>query len=237
MEANPDKHSEEEFREYGDSYLTSYMRPTYLKVMEQIPLTPNNKIDRRGLLDKIDRCETESHIEKALPENEIEEKLLHIWKTVLYVEAAGVEDDFFENGGDSLKAMELLSVIKKEMEWESLLLTDILKSSTIRRLAEFYMTGKSGNLLREMSEIREGLPKLIFVHGGNGSADSYQEMVDVMQECYNCYGIDYLKEVTLEPENSLYRSLPENMRHPFWSVQRRRTHSVGRLVCGRNHLF
>jgi|GEM_PF-2384357 len=200
VEANPDKHSEEEFREYGDSYLTSYMRPTYLKVMEQIPLTPNNKTDRRGLLDKIDRCKTESDIEKALPENEIEEKLLHIWKTVLHVEAAGVEDDFFENGGDSLKAMELLSVIKKEMEWESLLLTDILKSSTIRRLAEFYMTGKSGNLLREMSEIREGLPKLIFVHGGNGSADSYQEMVDVMQECYNCYGIDYLKEVTLEPE-------------------------------------
>ena len=66
------------------------------------------------------------------------------------------------------------------------------------------------------------MPKLIFVHGGNGSADSYQEMVDVMQECYNCYGIDYLKEVTLEPENSLYRSLPENMRHPFWSVQRRK---------------
>ena len=129
--------------------------------------------------------------------------------------------------------MELLSVIKKEMEWESLLLTDILKSSTIRRLAEFYMTGKSGNLLREMSEIREGLPKLIFVHGGNGSADSYQEMVDVMQECYNCYGIDYLKEVTLEPGKTLFTGACQRICGIHFGVYKEgRTHSVGRLVCG-----
>lgn len=200
VEADPDKHSEEEFREYGDSYLTTYMRPTYLKVMRQIPLTSNNKIDKRGLLNKIGKYEKESDIEKALPENEVEDRLLSIWKDVLKVENAGVEDNFFESGGDSLKALELLSAIKKGMDWESLLLTDILKSSTIRRLAEFYMAGKSGNLLRELTEIREGLPKLIFVHGGNGSADSYQKMVDIMQDRYNCYGIDYLKEVALEPE-------------------------------------
>lgn len=200
VETDPDRHSEEEFREYGASYLTTYMRPTYLKVMKQIPLTPNNKIDRRGLLDGIDRNEEEGNVEKVLPKNEIEEKLLMIWKNVLNVENAGVEDDFFESGGDSLKAMELLTAIKKSMKWEALLLTDVLKSSTIRKLAEFYMTGKSGNLLRELAEIREGLPKLIFVHGGNGSADSYQKMVDIMKDRYNCYGIDYLKEVALEPE-------------------------------------
>ena len=138
-----------------------------------------------------------------------EERLLTVWKKVLNLENAGVEDDFFESGGDSLKAMELLSAIKKELNWDTLLLTDILRSNTIRALSDFYISGGKKSILRKMSDISSDKQDAYFIHGGNGSADSYGYIIASAKDRYNCYGIDYLHEVKLAPEKISLKALAE----------------------------
>lgn len=209
VEGDIEKLDYDELLEYGSSYLTSYMRPSVLKIMEKIPLTPNNKINRRMLMESLEDEGTEKERVFTLPENEIEERLLTVWKKVLNLENAGVEDDFFESGGDSLKAMELLSAIKKELNWDTLLLTDILRSNTIRALSDFYISGGKKSILRKMSDISSDKQDAYFIHGGNGSADSYGYIIASAKDRYNCYGIDYLHEVKLAPEKISLKALAE----------------------------
>lgn len=208
VETDKEKYSVQELMEYAKEYLTDYMRPSVLKIMDKIPLSGNNKIDRRTLSDSIEEMQTQTRT-IALPENETEKLLLAIWKDVLKVEEAGVEDDFFESGGDSLKAMELLAQIKIKMNWETLLLTDILKAGTIRKLAEFKLSGAKGNILRNLSEISGTKKKIFFIHGGNGSSDSYRKIVSDVEDHADCYGIDFMKSITLEPKKISLKGLAE----------------------------
>lgn len=206
LEADEEEFSAEEFMDYAKQYLTTYMRPNILKIMNKLPLSANNKIDRKALLASLQNMKEEK--KKIIPpQNEIESKLLEIWKSVLKIEEAGVEDDFFEQGGDSLKAMEVLSEIRSVMNWDQLLLTDILRAGTVRKLAEFYMSGTAGKLLRELSFIQPGKKKVFFIHGGNGSADSYSNIVKEIETHANCYGIDYIHGITLEPKKISLKKL------------------------------
>nr|WP_274597721.1 phosphopantetheine-binding protein [Clostridium beijerinckii] len=68
------------------------------------------------------------------PTNEIEHKLLDIWKEVLGNDDIGINDDFFELGGHSLKATVLASKIRKELSIE-VALKEIFRSTTIKALA------------------------------------------------------------------------------------------------------
>ncbi|MEP0262580.1 amino acid adenylation domain-containing protein [Dokdonia sp.] len=91
--------------------LPDYMLPSYYVFIDEMPLTPNGKIDKEGLPpvsieDIIQR-------EYVAPTNEIEERLVAIWKGVLGLEKIGITDNFFELGGNSLKATVLVNRINK----------------------------------------------------------------------------------------------------------------------------
>ena len=76
-------------------------------------MTPNGKIDRKAL-EKIE-VEVESRGYEA-PGNITEEKLARIWGEILGIERVGINDNFFEMGGHSLKATVLSSKIHKELK-------------------------------------------------------------------------------------------------------------------------
>ena len=212
LEADPLEYSAKELTAYAEDYLTDYMRPGILRILKQIPLSKNNKIDRRRLAESLQDLEMPDR-DLTPPENERETALLAIWKSVLMVKEAGVEDDFFESGGDSLKAMELLARIKSQMDWEDLLLTDILKAGSIRKLAQFKQRGIQGSILRQLTGSGEAAwdagerKKVFFIHGGNGSCDSYRQIVRDIEGEADCYGIDFLKTISLEPRKILLKSL------------------------------
>ncbi|GGG20365.1 hypothetical protein GCM10011344_21280 [Dokdonia pacifica] len=91
--------------------LPEYMLPSYYVFLEEMPLTPNGKIDKKALPsvssnDLIQR-------EYVAPTNEIEENLATLWQEVLGVEKIGTTDNFFELGGNSLKATVLINTINK----------------------------------------------------------------------------------------------------------------------------
>ncbi len=80
-------------------YLTPYMVPKVVMQLDKFPLTPNGKIDKKSL-PEIEVKFEQKEIKSA--SNELEEKLLSLFKKALGKDNVGVDDDFFELGGTSL---------------------------------------------------------------------------------------------------------------------------------------
>ena len=114
-------------------FLPDYMIPSYFVQLEEMPLTPNGKIDRMSLPNP-ENLELISGIEYVTPRNEVEEKLAKIWIEVLGIEKIGVKDNFFELGGNSLTATKLISLIHKEFEVK-ISINDLFKNMLLEEQA------------------------------------------------------------------------------------------------------
>jgi amino acid adenylation domain-containing protein len=101
----------EELREFLARTLPGYMIPSYFISLEKFPLNPNGKIDRKTL----PQPEVKTGGEYIAPSNENEEKLVQIWADVLGLEKEkiGVNDNFFDLGGNSLKVMQVSTKLKE----------------------------------------------------------------------------------------------------------------------------
>ncbi|MCP4217747.1 MAG: hypothetical protein GY765_24110, partial [bacterium] len=122
-------------RTYLAQFLPDYMIPTYIINLEKIPLTPNGKIDHRALsLCPVSGSQAQTH---TAPRDKTEEKMAKIWADILAIPQAdiGIDEDFFQKGGHSLKATIMASRIHKEFNIK-LPLTEIFRHSTIRTLAD-----------------------------------------------------------------------------------------------------
>ncbi|WP_298511890.1 amino acid adenylation domain-containing protein [uncultured Kordia sp.] len=113
--------------------LPSYMIPNHIEALDEIPLTPNGKIDRKAL-EKL-KISLQANIEYVAPKNEIEEALAEIWKEVLGVEKVGVTNNFFELGGHSLLAITLINEINKKFDKTNFHIRNLFKNSTIESMA------------------------------------------------------------------------------------------------------
>jgi len=100
-----------EVKKYLTRELPDYMVPPYFVILDRLPINPNGKIDRRALpVPGI----TDPNRAYTAPRNEIEKKLIEIWRQLLMVEKIGIHDDFFASGGHSLKVLNLVNAIQKE---------------------------------------------------------------------------------------------------------------------------
>jgi amino acid adenylation domain-containing protein/thioester reductase-like protein len=113
--------------------LPDYMVPSAFVVLEQMPLSTNGKLDRKKL-PAPDMTEQLKKIFVA-PRTETEQALTEIWQEVLGLEIVGIEDDFFELGGYSLLATQLLSRIANRLNIK-LPLRSVFEASNITALAE-----------------------------------------------------------------------------------------------------
>jgi amino acid adenylation domain-containing protein len=125
--------------------LPNYMIPAAIVRLAQLPTTPNQKVDRRALLDPAYRpeqainvdavtSETRPSARHVTPANYVELVMLQIWREVLGVEQISAGDNFFEAGGNSLSAVRLISRLRSEFSME-LPLRSIFTDPTIAGLA------------------------------------------------------------------------------------------------------
>nr|WP_250636801.1 non-ribosomal peptide synthase/polyketide synthase [Paenibacillus sp. IHB B 3084] len=112
--------------------LPSYMVPSYFVQLEQMPLSPNGKIDRKAL--PAPKGSLQSGADYVAPRMWVEAKLAQIWQDVLGLARVGVKENFFEIGGHSLRATTLASKIHKELN-KPLPLRSIFEAPTIEQLA------------------------------------------------------------------------------------------------------
>jgi len=123
-----------ELKEHLMKNLPDYMVPAYFITLDKMPLSANGKADRKALPEPEGSINT--GVEYAAPENEIEEKLVCIWQELLQLEKVGVNDNFFDLGGNSLSVVKMHEKIEKQNIGE-IKVTDIFANPTISKLAEF----------------------------------------------------------------------------------------------------
>jgi thioesterase domain-containing protein/acyl carrier protein len=124
-------------RSFLKQKLPDYMVPAAIVVLESFPLTPNGKLDRRAL----PAPDTSSFVAASFvaPRDEIEGQLAQIWSEILNIHPVGVKDNFFDLGGHSISAVQLMGKIKQQFG-KTLPLTALFPSATIEELAERLQT-------------------------------------------------------------------------------------------------
>ena len=125
--------SPDEIVSYLKTKLPKYMIPGQWVEIQELPLNTNGKVDKK-LLPKPKPDELVS-TEPLAPRNDVEVALVEIWKRLLNREQVGITENFFEAGGHSLLAVQLISILRTEFNLE-LPLVDIFDSTTIQSLAE-----------------------------------------------------------------------------------------------------
>ncbi|MCC2115055.1 amino acid adenylation domain-containing protein [Bacillus halotolerans] len=122
-----------QLREQLSLELPNYMVPSYFVRLEHMPLTSNGKINRKVL--PAPEASLHQTAEYVPPGNEVESKLTDLWKEVLGISHAGIKHNFFDLGGNSIRAAALAARIHKELD-VNLSLKDIFKFPTIEQLAD-----------------------------------------------------------------------------------------------------
>ena len=114
--------------------LPSYMVPSQVSAVNELPLGANGKVDRRRLPDPPDRAGARS------PTDDLERLVVRIWEDVLEVQPVDVDDDFFALGGDSLAAAEIMAYLEHETG-TSLPVSVLLGSPTVAGLSDALRSG------------------------------------------------------------------------------------------------
>jgi amino acid adenylation domain-containing protein len=133
--AELEENTPDAIRETLAAQLPGYMVPLYVMKLEKMPLTAHHKIDKKRLPEP-DITASANYVAPRTPE---EEMLAEIWQEVLGLEKIGVKDNYFSIGGDSIKAIKLLSIINSKLNIE-LGVIDLFANRTIETLANRIQT-------------------------------------------------------------------------------------------------
>ena len=111
--------------------LPDYMIPVYVMQLDRIPVTRNGKLDQKALPE----MKLQSDSEYILPRTTQEQALVEALKDVLSLDTISVKDHFFELGGDSIKAIRVVSFLR-EIGYK-ITVQDIMENSTVEEIASF----------------------------------------------------------------------------------------------------
>jgi amino acid adenylation domain-containing protein len=191
--------------------LPAYMIPSAFVMLSELPLNPNGKIDYK----KLPKPDETSIVESPYlaPRNQTENILVNIWQKVLQVSKIGVNDNFFDLGGHSLQAMNLMTVIYQEMEIE-IPLSMIYEKPTLVELSEYIIYAKEMNIQpkeRPYVVFNKQQEKAIFLFPpALGFATAYAKLADYLKD-YAVYTFRYIAdEETLEKYADLIDHLAPN---------------------------
>ena len=169
--------------------LPAHMVPSSIVFLDELPLTPSGKIDRRALPPPALAMEVGRPTSRD-PADDVEARLIALWEELLQIRPVGVADNFFELGGHSLLAIRLLSRVEQEFG-RPLPLTTLLRGATIEDVA---------TLLRERPDARPWTPIVALqpagagrpffcVHPGGGIVYCFQELARLLGTDQPFHGI------------------------------------------------
>jgi amino acid adenylation domain-containing protein len=131
----------DELREFAASQLPQHMVPAFFVTLPALPLSDNGKVDRAAL-SKLEIAPNREPHTNNVPANEIERILEQLWRQMLNLPAVGLDDNFFDLGGDSLLLVAVHSKSQKALQRE-IPVTDLFEFPTIRKLAKHLGCAKS----------------------------------------------------------------------------------------------
>ena len=112
--------SERELRAFAAQRLADFKVPRHVTIVAEIPRTPTGKPRRAVLAQTLATHDRAAPIAAArtLPATPLEGLVADIWRQVLKAEAIGVDDDFFQLGGDSILAARILARVRQSTNVE-----------------------------------------------------------------------------------------------------------------------
>jgi len=120
-------------RTWARERLPDYMVPVAWMELDELPRTPQGKVDRKSLPDPV-WGESPSRIYEE-PRDDVERRMAAVWQRVMRIERIGAVDDFFELGGHSLLATQVVSHVRLEFSVE-VSLRELFERPTVRGLSE-----------------------------------------------------------------------------------------------------
>jgi len=143
--------------------LPAYMMPAAFVILKELPLSANGKVDHKALPPPGPTSGElrESHNATL---TEVEREITAMWQELLQVEELGVDDNFFDLGGNSLLMIQLYQMLSESFSVD-LAITDLLRYPTISSLAEYISQNRDqeeASLAEDPQTVRmkEGLNRL-----------------------------------------------------------------------------
>ena len=155
--------ADSDLRHFLQEKLPAYMIPSEFVSLEQMPLTPNGKVDRQSL-PALAGKQLSRDKNYVIPRTPLEDSLAGIWAEVLQLERVGADDNFFELGGHSLIATRVISQIRDRLQME-ISLQDFFNSPTVSELAQRIEIGISTEPRERLSSIVR-VPRVRVRHPG-----------------------------------------------------------------------
>ena len=189
-----------ELRQILRCSLPEYMVPARFVLMDEFPVNVNGKVDVKALPTPEDRAVTASG-DRLKPRNEAERKIAQAWKNVLGHGQFGVQDNFFDVGGHSLRAAQVVAHLRTAHQAE-VSLGSFLLSPTIEGLANAIVSevGDSGPAVAngvdpciEVLKATGTRPPLFCALGAGGAAYSYGPLANHMDADQPVYGLQYTR--------------------------------------------
>jgi len=182
--------STSELRHYLKEKLPDHMVPSAFVRLEALPLTPNDKVDRRALPMPDGTRSVEENF--APPLTPFEEVLAGIWRGVLRLDSVGIHDNFFELGGHSLLAVRLLAQIEKTFG-KNLPLSTLFQSPTIKQLANILRQKGWSSPWSSLVPIQPSgsRPPFFGIHSLGKGQEHYRNIARHLGSDQPIYGLDY----------------------------------------------
>jgi amino acid adenylation domain-containing protein len=179
--------------------LPEHMIPAAYDLLERIPVTPNGKLDRRAL--PAPRGETKPT--EAARDN-LELILQQVWKDVLKTDHVGLHDSFFDLGGHSMAAVDLISRLITELGTE-LPIRVVFVHPTVASMAQYLRSGEQLTWSSLVAINRSGSKRPLFCfHTRGGLVLSYTGLAQALGPDQPVYGLQDVSELS-----SPVRTIPE----------------------------
>jgi pyochelin synthetase len=177
-----------QLREFLREKLPEYMVPSAIVCIDEFPLTPNGKVDRKAL--PAVTVATEAPSEKAMARDLLEVQLTRLWERILNVHPVGLRDNFFDLGGNSLMAVRLFSELRK-MTGRAMALSTLFQAPTVEKLAEILRADLPSNRWSSLVIVRpEGSrPPFFCVHAAGGNILIYRDLAERLGDDQPFYGL------------------------------------------------
>ncbi|MEH0844483.1 amino acid adenylation domain-containing protein [Micromonospora sp. CPCC 205711] len=175
------------WRAFARTYLPDYMIPSAFVVLDRMPLSANRKVDRAALPAP---ARGGVSVGATPPDTPLRKALAERWAAVLGYDSVGIDDDFFDLGGDSFKAIKALAGNDPAIS-----VLDLFRHPTIRSLTEHLDAtgGSAGRLLHELTPSRPATPTrltLLCVPFAAGSAITFQPLADALPPDVALYALE-----------------------------------------------
>ncbi|MGL4305646.1 MAG: amino acid adenylation domain-containing protein [Mycobacteriaceae bacterium] len=134
--------------------LPRYMVPSKMKVLDNIPLTTNGKLDRKAIHALFHDDDDDIGETYTLPRTYLEKAIARIFSEILQIRAVGVDEDFFSLGGDSVLATATIAKIREWLDAQNAVVADIFAARTVAELAKRLTASESNpKRLEQVAEL------------------------------------------------------------------------------------